>query len=87
MGLLDRGDFAAANDAIRANGTLYQQAEEVAGADSPALQAERKQNDTFFGLTSSAPNAPVTEQRLRMKSLKTQSLLGSGRSGNSVYKD
>ncbi len=82
---MDQGDFAAANDAIRANGALYQQAEEVAGPGSPALKAERKQNDTFFGLTSSASSAPVTEQRLRMKSLKTQSLKGSGRSANSIY--
>ncbi len=80
---IDRGDFAEAQSAIQSNTQLLDSAAVVGGAAS--VEADRKQNDLMFGLSTGVAAEPEPMRRLRSKEMKTQSLRGSGRSADSVY--
>ena len=50
-----------------------------------AISNERQTLKGMFGLTSTAAQAPPSEQKLRIKAMKTESLRGSGRGEGSLY--
>ncbi len=80
--MLEKGDVRTATEALRENERLFDDASTVAGPQ--VVDEDRKQNQVFFGVTTSAPSAPAAQQREAVKSLKVQGLRTSGR-GASVY--
>ncbi len=79
---IDRGDFGGAQQVLRANDVLFEEAEAVAGSDSMA--DERSTNSGIFGLSKAAPSAAPELRREAVKKMKSESLRSSGR-GASLY--
>lgn len=79
---IDRGDFNDAQQVLRANDVLFEEAEAVAGAD--AMADERSTNSGIYGLSTAAPSAAPALRREAVKKMKSESLRSSGR-GASLY--
>lgn len=75
---LEKGDTRAAQQAVRDNDILFDDAEAVAGEGSVA--DERKTNGAIYGLSTAAPEA----RPQAVKAMKSTSLKSAGR-GDSVY--
>lgn len=78
---LERGEQRRAQEELRKNDVLFDEAAPLAGAE---LEKDRADNKQFFGLTSSPAAAMPEGRSMGTKAMKVQSLRSSGY-GDSVY--